>query len=292
MAADNGDAALLYLCMLAGKDASTLKWQADRLEKAHQALVVMKLADPTEPVKKVPVKKLEDDRPPEYTSQDVTAALKNGGGFAALVPEVEKLLGKVLSPADLKSLLLIHDHLTMPPEVILTLVGWCIEVSERKYGAGRKPTLPLIKREANKWYKAGVLTLDAADTYLQRQQKLGTRGMEIMAILGITGRDPVPQEEAYLHTWIDLEYSDEVIRLAYERTVMKKQALNWPYMNSILKDWHKKGLHTVPEILAGDSDPGRKKPAPVSQQYNRDADEQLRRDMEWLERFSKENQGV
>ena len=52
----------------------------------------MKLADPTEPVKKVPEKKLEDDRPPEYTSQDVTAALKNGGGFAALVPEVEKLL--------------------------------------------------------------------------------------------------------------------------------------------------------------------------------------------------------
>jgi hypothetical protein len=131
MAADNGDAALLYLCMLAGKDASTLKWQADRLEKAHQALVVMKLADPTEPVKKVPEKKLEDDRPPEYTSQDVTAALKNGGGFAALVPEVEKLLGKFLSPADLKSLLLIHDHLTMPPEVILTLVGWCAETSER-----------------------------------------------------------------------------------------------------------------------------------------------------------------
>ena len=65
MAADNGDAALLYLCLLAGKDASTLKWQADRLEKAHQALVVMKLADPTEPVKKVPEKKLEDDRPPE-----------------------------------------------------------------------------------------------------------------------------------------------------------------------------------------------------------------------------------
>ena len=262
MAADNGDAALLYLCLLAGKDASTLKWQADRLEKAHQALVVMKLADPTEPVKKVPEKKLEDDRPPEYTSQDVTAALKNGGGFAALVPEVEKMLGKVLSPADLKSLLLIHDHLTMPPEVILTLVGWCAETSERKYGAGRKPTLPLIKREANKWYKAGVLTLDAADTYLQRQQKLGTRGMEIMAILGITGRDPVPQEEAYLHTWIDLEYSDEVIRLAYERTVFQMAKQNekfrWSYMNGILTSWHNQGLKTVAEIEAAET---RRKPS-------------------------------
>lgn len=44
--------------------------------------------------------KLEDDRPPEYTTQDITLALQNGGGFQALVPAVEKLLGKVLSPAD------------------------------------------------------------------------------------------------------------------------------------------------------------------------------------------------
>lgn len=262
LAADNGDAALLYLCLLAGKDGSALKWQADRLEKAHQALVAMKLADPTEPVKAPPAKKLEDDRPPEYTSQDVTAALTNGGGFAVLVPEVEKLLGKVLSPADLKSLLLIHDHLAMPPEVVLTLVGWCAEVSARKYGPGRKPTLPQIKREANKWYKAGVLTLDAADSYLQRQQRLGTRGVEILAILGITGRDPVPQEEAYLHTWIDLGFSDEVLRLAYERTVFQMARQNekfrWSYMNGILTSWHNQGLKTVADIEAAEA---RRKPS-------------------------------
>ena len=137
LAADNGDAALLYLCLLAGKDGSSLKWDAPRLEAAHKALITMKLADPNQPVTPDPAQKLEDDRPPEYTTQDIAAALQNGGGFAGLVPEVEKLLGKVLSPADLKTLYLLTDYYALPPEVILILVGWCAEKTAKKYGPGR-----------------------------------------------------------------------------------------------------------------------------------------------------------
>ena len=39
------------------------------------------------------------------------------------------------------------DHLALPAEVILMLVGWCTEEMERKYGPGRKPFLSQIRRE-------------------------------------------------------------------------------------------------------------------------------------------------
>lgn len=252
LAADNGDAALLYLCLLAGKDGSALKWEATRLESAHKALITMKLADPDQPVTPEPTRKLEDDRPPEYTTQDVAAALQNGSGFAGLVPEVEKLLGKVLSPADLKTLYLLTDYYALPPEVILTLVGWCAEKTAKKYGPGRKPTMPQIKREGQKWYKAGVTSLDAADAYLHRQQQLGARGMEILEIVNIHGRGPVPREEEYLTAWISMDFPDEVLRLAYERTVFQTGEFRWAYMNSILKSWDQQGLKTVAAIEAGE----------------------------------------
>lgn len=266
LAADNGDAALLYLCLLAGKDGSSLKWDAARLESAHKALITMKLADPDQPVTPEPTQKLEDDRPPEYTTQDVAAALQNGSGFAGLVPEVEKLLGKVLSPADLKTLYLLTDYYALPPEVILTLVGWCAEKTAKKYGPGRKPTMPQIKREGQKWYKAGVASLDAADAYLHRQQQLGARGMEILAILGIRDRGPVPREEEYLNAWIPMDFPDEVLRLAYERTVFQTGEFRWAYMNGILNSWNQQGLKTVAAIEASET---RRKPSfkkPVKQQ--------------------------
>ncbi len=260
LAADNGDAALLYLALLEGKNGSDLKWDAARLEAAYKALITMKLADPTQPVTNAPAPKLEDDRPPEYTAQDITQALQNGGGFAGLVPEVERLLGKVLSTADLKLLYQLSDFYALPPEVILTLVGWCMEKTATRYGPGRKPTLPQIKREGYKWYKAGVTTLDAADAYLRRQQLLGTRGMEIMAILGIRDRGPVPQEEEFLTAWIQMDFPDDVLRLAYERTVFQlaPEKFRWSYMNGILVRWNQQGLKTVAAIQAAEA---RRKPS-------------------------------
>lgn len=258
LSADNGDAALLYLCLLEGKDASALKWEPARLEQARLALVAMKLADPDQPIAEQPPQKPVDERPPDYTTQDVAQAMQNGGSFAGLVTEVERMLGKVLSHADTKTLLLLHDYLALPPEVILVLVGWCGEQTAKKYGPGRKPTMPQIKREGNKWYKAGVTTLDAADAYLQRQQRLGTRGMEIMAAVGIH-RAPVPQEEEYLDGWVQMDFPDEVFELAANRTKFQLgvKSINWAYTNGILTSWQSQGLRTVAAIQASES---RRKP--------------------------------
>lgn len=50
-------------------------------------------------------------------------------------------------------------------------------------------------------------------------------------------------------------FDDEAIRMAYEKTVLKKRSMDWGYMNGILRRWHEKGLHTAAAIQAGDRDP-------------------------------------
>ena len=56
------------------------------------------------------------------------------------------------------------------------------------------------------------------------------------------------RDSKYIAAWVDLGFDDETICLAYERTVLKKGSLNWAYMNSILKSWHQKGLHTLQPV--------------------------------------------
>lgn len=254
----DGDAALLYLCLLANGSAAALSWAPDRLERAHQILLTLDLADPAVSILPAPEAKLEDDRPPDYTIQDISQALANNGGFSSLVGETERLLGKVLSYRDQAGLYLILDYYGLPPEVILTLVSWCLEKTVKQYGPGRKPTLPQIKREAYKWYKAGVNTLEAADAYLRRQQQLGARGMEILALMDIRGRAPVTKEEQYLAQWLQEGYADELIRLAHERTLYQTGKRNWSYTNGILKSWHQQGLKTAAAVEAAES----RRPAP------------------------------
>lgn len=141
--AGNGDAALLYLCLTAGQNSGALPWGPDQVEAAQNTLLRLGLISSDTPVQPPRPEKLEDDRPPDYTTQDIAQAFQNDGGFKALVPAVEQMLGKVLSPADLKILYTLFDFLALPPEVILTLTGWCVEQAKQK-GPGRKPTLTQI----------------------------------------------------------------------------------------------------------------------------------------------------
>ncbi len=293
IAKGEGDAALLCLALLRHDDAEkarkALRWTAERTQAAWAALVALglvaaKLAPEPENVP------LEPEGPPDYLRADILRALETEPTFQSLHQAVERRLGKKLSDTDLKSLYEIYDFLGLPAEVILPLITWCTEQFQEKYGPGRVPRMSLIKKTAYLWQRMGIDTAEAVEEYLKTQNRLRARERELLPLLDILGRPPVDKEREYLDAWVEMGFPDDAIRLAYERTVMKKQSLNWPYMNSILKSWHTKGLHTVTDIQSKDSDPNRAKKQPAAPTAQ-DTQNRLRRDMEWLERFTRENQG-
>lgn len=242
LSAGSGDAALLYLALLAGRDAAALGWDRARLDQAHALLLELGLADPQKPLAPKPPQKLEDSAPPTYTNQDVLDVMNRDVSFAQLVPEVEKRLGRSLITQDVKDLLYLTEYLGLPPEVVLLLVGHCADTRRGRV------TLKQIKREGLRWYEAKALTVEEADAYIARQAKVRDRRRRLLALLDRPGRDPIKQEAQYLDAWIDQGFQDEVIREAYERTVFQVGELRWGYLNGILRSWHEQGLHTLEAV--------------------------------------------
>ena len=186
----------------------------------------------------------------------------------------------------------LFDHLALPAEVILMLVGWCTEEMERKYGPGRKPFLSQIRREGFAWARRGIDTMERAEAHIQRLTQLRSRESEVLRLLDIPARPLVEREKTYIAAWDDMGFDNEAIRMAYEKTVLKKQSMDWGYMNGILRRWHQKGLHTAAAIQAGDRDPrpvraggGPQPPQPAAQeQQAREDMDRMRRLMEQMKR--------
>ena len=219
--------------------------------------------------------------------RDITAALSDPAStFPALADEVERRLGKKLTANDLKILYTLYDHLALPTEVIFLLVNWCVEEMERKYGPGRKPFLSQIRREGFVWARKGIDTVEAAERYLQTLVRLRGRGAEVLRLLDIPPRPLVEREKNYIAAWDQMGFDNEALRAAYERTVMKKQSMDWSYMNGILRRWHEKGLHTLAAIQAGDRDPRPvQAAAPTPPAAAAREAEQAREDMERMRRL-------
>ena len=296
--ADSGDAALLYLRLLRTGTVKGLSWSAQRLDDALAQLRAMGLAPGALPVSDPAA---GDAPPPEYALEDINQALESGDPqFPGLCDEVERRLGKRLSANDLKILLTLYDHLALPGEVILMLVTWCIEETERKYGPGRRPFLSQVRKEGFAWSRQGIDTVEAAEAHLKKLAQLRTREREVLRLLDIPARPLVERERTYIAAWQDMGFDNEALRLAYEKTVMKKQSMDWGYMNGILRRWHEKGLHTAAAIQAGDRDPrpvraGGQRPAPASPaqtQRDREDMERMRRLMEQMKGKEDEGHGL
>lgn len=284
---DSGDAALLYLHLLRRGSMNGLRWPEPRLKAALDQLKSQGMAPAETPL---PDPVPQEAPPPEYGLDDINQALGDRTStFPALCDEVERQLGKKLSANDLKVLYTLFDHLALPAEVILMLVGWCTEEMERKYGPGRKPFLSQIRKEGFIWARRGIDTMERAEAHIQRLTQLRSREGEVLRLLDIPVRPLVDREKTYIAAWDDMGFDDEAIRMAYEKTVLKKQSMDWGYMNGILRRWHEKGLHTAAAVRAGDRDPrpvrAGGQPVPPAAEQN---GQQIREDMERMRRLMEE----
>lgn len=273
----DGDAALLYLCLLRADRGVTaqelqrkLKWSQLRLHAAETALQELGLIDrppeqkPPEPAQERPV----------YTADDLTDLLTGDAGFRMLVPQTEEKLGKRLKTADLQILAGLYDDLGLPADVIYLLVCHCVARSEERYGPGRRPTLRQIEKEGYHWAQRGLFDQESASRYLRDWNVRRSAMSRYMQVLGLGDRRPVESEERYIADWMDKGFPPETVALAYDKTVFYKKELNWRYLNGILRRWHENGWHTEEEVRQSDS----RKP---SKREEKKDDSRMEKYMKW-----------
>ena len=265
LAACNGDAAILYLYIHCGNDpadaALVLPMSEGRLSCAAATLRQLGLW-PEENRSMIPT-----GERPNYTEQDVFAAMDQDYSFRSLYGEVQRVLGKTLNTEELKILLGFTRYLGMSPEVISVLVNYCKERT-RERGSHRMPSLRSIEKEAYAWADRGIDSVEEAAAYIQTRNLHNQRMAHIKHLLQIQGRRLTTAEERYASQWAEMGFDDAAITLAYEKTCLNTGGLKWPYMNKILKNWHEAGLHNGEVIASADH-----KPAQPTGQRELDANE-------------------
>ena len=174
-----------------------------------------------------------------------------------MLDATRQILGKQLTRHDMSRMLGIYNHLGLSAEVIYVLLHYCADRYRGPEGAARKPTIRAIEREAFLWANKELNSPEEAEAYVEEQKQLHSSLNSVKTALEIYDRKLIPSEEAYFTSWLEMGFSVDVIRLAYERTVKNTGKRALPYMNKILAKWNESGLHTIEEIEKQDS-PSRK----------------------------------
>lgn len=249
LSAASPDAALLYLYTRSGNDwknaGAELHMSESRLGCAEATLRQLGLMLDDR------VSHIAPGERPSYSERDVLQAMDGDGDFRGLYGEVQRLLGRSLNTEELKILLGFVRYLGMTPELVSVLVCYCKDRARRK-GSLRNPSLRTIEKEAYAWAERGIESVEDAAAFIQKENVCNSRISRLMGLLQIHGRSLTGAEERYAKAWLDMDLSEELISMAYERTCLNTGGLNWAYMNKILQRWHDQGLRTAEDVRTGD----------------------------------------
>lgn len=171
-------------------------------------------------------------------SADRKKELSGNEEVIQLIYVAEQYLGKQLSKTDVDHLLFFYDELHLSTDVIEYLIEYCVSKGIK--------SIHYIKKVAFEWAQKGVKTVQDAKSDSNAYHK---EYYTILKAFGIHNRGPAEAEITFMENWINvLGFSMDIIIEAINRTITRIHNPSFPYTDSILQDWNKKGVHRLADI--------------------------------------------
>lgn len=185
--------------------------------------------------------KPEKPAKPSYKAKEMAVAVANNPDVALLIEHAENIFGKTLSPSETTTLYGLYDWLGLPAEVVLILLEYCSDMD--------KCNMRYIEKVAMEWADRGIDNMEKATEYIQKKEEKSEIAKKFKRLLKISGRDLSDAEYVHIVQWTrELKMSPEMIKAAYEKTVLATGSISFPYMNAILTSWHKQGMKDISDI--------------------------------------------
>lgn len=215
---------------------------AKPIAESKEAVVVTK--DESSPARET---RRSVSRPKSYTSLELAGAAENRE-FLELVDFTAVTLKKTLNRSDITTLYSFVDSLLLPYDVIMLGIEHCVTEGKMSLGYVEKLLCDFADREIN--------TYELAEEYIRTRALYKSFEGKIRTKLGLGQRSLTAKEKAMIATWqTEWKTSDELLDLAYEKTVEKTGKASMSYMNKILENWYTAGFKTRAEVEMGDVKP-------------------------------------
>ncbi len=196
---------------------------------------------------------------PIYTA-DQLRDFKADENTARLLFVAEQYLKKPLSPNDMQTIFFIMDKLGFSEDLTDYLIQYCVDRGKRD--------LRYIEKVAISWAEQGITTQKQAAALAGKYDKTV---YEIMRALGKNNL-PTETEVAYIDRWRKFYgFESDVILTACERTVLATDSHRFEYVDSILTNWYKAGVHHKGDIKSLDENHRRNRtnrPAASTNKFN------------------------
>lgn len=187
---------------------------------------------------------ISEEITPDNGQLNLLEELNNSSNMDTM-QEIEKLLGRTLSPIEMQKYLSWQKEYNFSPEMLIILIQYCISKGKTDYR--------YFERVAISWFDEGIKNIDDVQQYIKKHEDKWVKYRKILAYLGIKDAEMMKPQEQMLEKWIvTWGFSIEVIQKACDICFERLNRADFKYIDGILNSWNKDSLKTISEIQEKD----------------------------------------
>ncbi|MBD5130238.1 MAG: DnaD domain protein [Ruminococcaceae bacterium] len=174
-------------------------------------------------------------KPVSVTSGEVASRINSDKEIEMLFAEAERLYARPLRQRENQLVISLVDHYGLPVGVALMLLNHCFK--------SEKTSPSYIQAVAANWSEEEINTIELANARilsLEKQNGVEERLREAMELK----TKLTPKMREYIKTWTDWGFDENMIMLAYEKTLDQISEWKPAYANKILESWKDEGLRS------------------------------------------------
>lgn len=158
-----------------------------------------------------------------------------------MLQDIEKILGRPLSPKEMTTYLSWQKDFNFSPELILLLIEYCISKGKSDYR--------YIEKIAMAWNDNKITNIDEAQNYIKKHEDKWINIRKILTYLGIKSGEVMKPQEELLEKWLNTyNFSFEIIRKACDICFERLNRADFKYIDGILNSWYKDKIKTLEDI--------------------------------------------
>lgn len=181
---------------------------------------------------------------PKLNPSDIVTMCRDNRELTELIHHAQEVFGRTISHIEQELVINMVTYYGLPCDVVLVI----LEYYKTEKAKGRAIGTSYIGTMAKNWSEEGIVTLEAADERLRMLEASDRLWSEIVAVSGIKHRNPTIKQREMINRWSE-DFDMQMITIACDIMKENTDKPTLKYVDSVLKNWKKKGIFT-PEAVA------------------------------------------
>lgn len=185
-------------------------------------------------------------KPAVITNGDIGRLISSSPEMKMLFDETEKMFARPLRENERQTIAQLTQHYGLTCEVSLMLLGYCFKTG--------KTSTAYISKVAENWANEEISTVKLADEKIRALERQTSIEQRICEKMGLTSHLSAGVRRMIGIWTADWGFGEDMILLAYDKTVDATGKWNASYANKILENWKEHSICTPQAAKKADED--------------------------------------